>query len=141
MIPHKFPLRVYYEDTDAGGVVYYANYLNFAERARTEMLRAAGHEHSALLETDGILFVVRHCNIGFLRPARLDDRLTIETRLHDSGGASLTLQQTVMRGEERLVELLVRLGVVNAQFRPARLPPHVMQSLRRAFALPDQPEP
>src|SRR5712671_6087187 len=86
---HRFGLRVYYEDTDAGGVVYYANYLKFAERARTEMLRHVGFEQEALRRTTGRVFAVRHCSADYLAPARLDDELVVETRLTALGGASL----------------------------------------------------
>lgn len=128
-----FALRVYYEDTDTGGVVYYANYLKFAERARTEALRALGIGQQQLLDENGVAFVVRACNVRFLKPARLDDHLTIETRLHDIGNASLSMHQTVLREGDVLVTLEVSLGVVGRDFRPARLPAHVREAL---LALP-----
>lgn len=93
---HIFRLRVYYEDTDAGGVVYYANYLRFAERARTEMLRDRGIESSRLMAEEGVAFAVRRCAADYLRPARLDDRLEVRTRLKALGGASLDLEQRIV---------------------------------------------
>jgi acyl-CoA thioester hydrolase len=93
---HIFRLRVYYEDTDAGGVVYYANYLRFAERARTEMLRERGIESSRLMAEEGVAFAVRRCAADYLRPARLDDRLEVRTRLTALGGASLDLEQRIV---------------------------------------------
>ena len=80
---HIFPLRVYYEDTDAGGIVYYANYLRFAERARTEYLRSVGADHQTLLAEDGIAFTVRQCSVDYMSPAFLDDPLEVHTRLLD----------------------------------------------------------
>ncbi len=102
---HVFPLRVYYEDTDSGGVVYYANYLKFAERARTELLRRYGIDHGALMERDGIVFAVRSCDIEYLKPARLDDMLEVHSGNLRLGGASLRMDQTVMRGGDILVRL------------------------------------
>lgn len=122
-------IRVYWEDTDGGGVVYHANYLKFAERARTETLRKAGIEQTTLMKELGIGFVARQCEVEFLKPARLDDLLTIETRLIDSGAASLTFAQTIFRGNERLVELKVKIGVINASFKPTRLPATVRAAL------------
>ena len=130
---HSFPIRVYYEDTDSGGVVYYANYLKFAERARTEALRSAGIEQAAMMRDEGIAIVVRSCQVEFIRPARLDDLLTIRTQLDDIGNASLILQQTILRGDESIVSCAVRLGIVNAEFRPVRLPPRLRQALLDVF--------
>src|SRR5690348_18172653 len=92
---HHFPLRVYYEDTDAGGVVYHANYLRFAERARTEALRVMGIPHAELVERHGMMFMVRRAEVDYVRPARPDDSLVIETETLAIGGASLSLRQTV----------------------------------------------
>lgn len=127
-----WPVRVYWEDTDAGGVVYYANYLKFLERARTEWLRALGIGQGELAERDGVVFVVRHVAADFLRPARYDDLLQVRCRVEELGGASLTLEQTVTRGEEVLLTARVRLACVGAaSFRPAKIPPHVMERLVR----------
>src|SRR5580698_2435411 len=105
---HSFPVRVYYEDTDAAGVVYYANYLKFAERARTEALRLSGIDQSELMREDKIGFVVRKCVVDYLKPAMLDDLLTIETSLHDISKVSMELRQTVRRGTEILVTMDVK---------------------------------
>jgi acyl-CoA thioester hydrolase len=126
-------VRVYYEDTDAGGVVYYANYLKFAERGRTEALRAAGIEQRALAESEGVQFVVRRVEADFRAPARLDDDLEVVTRTVDIGGASLTMDQTIRRGDETLVTLRVTICSVGAQGprdgRPVRMPAHIVSRL------------
>jgi acyl-CoA thioester hydrolase len=127
---HVFPLRVYYEDTDAGGIVYYANYLRFAERARTEYLRSVGANHRTLMAEDDIAFTVRQCAVDYMQPAYLDDALTVHTRFLEVGGASLRAEQTVKRDADDLVRLLVRLACVGNDGKPKRMP----QSLRAAFA-------
>jgi acyl-CoA thioester hydrolase len=125
---HSWPLRVYYEDTDAGGVVYYANYLKFAERARTELLRAGGFDHTALLQDHGVQIVVRNCTAEYILPARLDDALEVRSRITNMGGVSFTIRQEILRpatDEARanpLVVVEVRLACIDAEFRPARLP-------------------
>lgn len=129
--------RVYYEDTDTAGVVYYANYLKLAERARTEALRAIGIGQRLLMEENGIGFVVRECHAKFLSPARLDDLLTIETRLHDIGKASLDMQQDIRHGTKTLCTLKVRLAVVGTGMKPARLPASIADALRAQFDLAD----
>lgn len=123
-----YNMRVYYEDTDAGGVVYYANYLKFAERARTEMLRANGIQQSELREKYGVLFVVTRCEIDFKKPARLDDILTIDTRITDLGKVRLSMHQTVRRGEDMLAELVVHLACVNENGKPSSIPGYVAQA-------------
>jgi acyl-CoA thioester hydrolase len=100
---HYYGLRIYFEDTDAGGIVYHASYLRFAERARTEALRAMGLPHSEMMLRHGMIFVVRRVELDYQRPARLDDWLVIETRPTAIGGASATLRQTIRRGDEVLV--------------------------------------
>ena len=119
---HHFQLRVYYEDTDAAGIVYYANYLRFAERARTEYMRAAGVDQRTLRDREGVLFAVRRCEIDYLLPARLDDSLDVVSRVIALRGASVTMQQTVMRAAEILAQLSVRVACVDAAGRPARIP-------------------
>ena len=127
---HVFPVRVYYEDTDAAGIVYYANYLKFAERARTEMMRVAGTEHRALMDAAGVLWAVRRCNADYLSPARLDDRLAVHTRIVDVGAARLDLAQTVRRGATDLARLLLRLACIDrAHGRAARLPAQLRATL------------
>lgn len=126
---HVFPLRVYFEDTDAGGIVYYANYLKFAERARTEMLRAAGIESGRMMAEQGIGFVVRRCVADYKKPARLDDRLDVETRVAEISGASLTLEQRVRRDGAVLVALEIMLVCMDGAGRPQRMPRSVRACL------------
>lgn len=126
---HRMVVRVYYEDTDAGGVVYHTNYLQFAERARTEMLRTLGLQQSRLLAEEGVAFVVRRCIADFLAPARLDDRLEVVTRLIDLRGASLDLEQTLHRDDLELVRLQVKVACMATDGRPKRLPPRVRTAL------------
>lgn len=123
----RFPVRVYYEDTDAGGVVYHANYLRFAERARTEFLRAAGIEQREMRDADGFAFVVRRCSIDFRAPAYLDDALEVVTRITGVRGAALEAVQEVVRAGETdpLVVLELVIAGVNGRGRPARLPQNV----------------
>ncbi len=124
--PHRHPVRVYYEDTDAGGIVYHAAYLRFAERARTEMLRSQGFDHIGLQREHGILFAVRRCTVEFMVPARLDDLLTLETHALRLGGARLVLEQKVVRDQAVLVTLEVELAVLGHQdLRPRRMPGRV----------------
>ena len=96
---HSVRLRVYYEDTDAAGIVYYANYLKFAERGRTEMMRELGFAHSEIAKEIGTLFTVRRCSIDYRAPARLDDALTVDTRVVEIGGATLLLDQQIRRDD------------------------------------------
>ena len=127
---HRFPVRVYYEDTDAGGIVYYANYLKFAERARTEFLRSLGSEHHAMKEQHGVEFVVRSMEADYIRPARLDDELTVCSCLITLGGASMTARQIVKRDEEDLVNMSVQLACVGAGGKPARMPGALRTALK-----------
>jgi len=127
---HIHPIRVYFEDTDAGGMVYYANYLKFAERARTEMLRAAGFNHAQMVAQDGLMLVVRRCTAEYHRSARLDDELQVETRVSGLAGASILLDQVVRRGTETLVEIAVTIACVTKEGRATRLP----ERLREAVA-------
>lgn len=116
-------LRVYYEDTDAGGVVYYANYLRFMERARTEWLRARGIEQAELARRFAILFAVCAADVQFKRPARLDDALSVTARVVQRGGASLTFEQQVLRSETVLCEGRVRVVCLDAgAFAPRPIP-------------------
>ena len=118
---HRFCLRVYYEDTDALGMVYYANYLKYAERARTEMIRLLGF--ATISRDNNTAFAVRRCAVDYLRPARLDDELEVVSGLIAIGGASFDLEQTVMRDGDRLVRLEVRLAMLSSSSgRPTRLP-------------------
>lgn len=127
---HVFPVRVYYEDTDAGGVVYYANYLKFAERGRSELLRQHGIDNTGLQKRHGINFAVRDCSVTYHAPARLDESLSVLTDVLSVGAATLSMRQRVARENELLVELSIRLACLNEAGRPARLPSEV----RQAFA-------
>ena len=120
---HAHPIRVYYEDTDAGGVVYHARYLHFAERARTEALRALGAPHAELQATHGLIFMVRRVKLDYLAPARLDDALVVLTGVAALRGASVELRQTVLLGETRMADADVYLACIRAETgRPARIP-------------------
>lgn len=119
---HVYRLRVFYEDTDAGGVVYYANYLKFAERARTELLRAFGVSQKALATAGGPLFTVRRVEADFLAPAYLDDELQVRTTVLEHGGARLTMGQVIGRDQADLVRLQVEIACVNAKGRATRIP-------------------
>lgn len=137
---HAFRVRVYYEDTDAGGIVYHANYLNFAERARTEMLRLIGAEQDEMRRKTGLGFTVRRCEIDFRAPARLDDLLEIRTLPREARGARVLAVQSlhhVIDGTvdpEWIVQLDLTLACVNEMGRPTRLP----EPIRAAFAAASQ---
>ncbi len=120
---HQHPVRIYWEDTDAGGIVYHANYLKYAERARSEMLRAQGWSQSELAAR-GFAFVVRHLAVDFLQSARLDDLLEVETSVVEVGGASLQVGQVIRRpdGGPILARLTVKLAFIRLDGKPARLP-------------------
>jgi acyl-CoA thioester hydrolase len=126
---HRFPVRVYYEDTDAAGIVYYANYLKFIERARTQMMRLYGVEHEKARQSGGTAFIVRRCEIEYIVPARLDDEIVVETRLKELGGATIHLNQDVLRDGTLLVRATVVVACVNAQGRAVRLPAELRSSL------------
>ncbi len=130
---HSFKIRVYYEDTDAAGIVYYANYLKFAERARTEMLRDYGADHSMLQKRLGLAFVVKRCAANYRSPARLDDLLDIQTKIKRIGGASVDLEQDVFLDDQLLVSLDVRLALLDAMMKPARLPELLNAALRQQY--------
>jgi acyl-CoA thioester hydrolase len=119
---HRLAVRVYYEDTDAGGIVYHAAFLRFAERARTELLRELGLDHRRLRDEHGVIFAVRRCTVDFLAPGRLDDLLEVRTRVARRGGASLDLVQEVMAAERVLARLAVRLALLDRRHRAARVP-------------------
>ena len=133
----SFPIRVYWEDTDAGGIVFYANYLKFFERARTEWLRSLGLEQQQLKQTTGGMFVVAESNVRYVRPARLDDELIVTATLKEIGQASMIIeQQALLKAEQSspkvalLCEGSVRIGWVNANtLRPARMPGCIINSM------------
>jgi acyl-CoA thioester hydrolase len=133
---HLFPVRVYYEDTDAGGIVYHASYLRFAERGRTEMLRALGIELSRLKKESGLIFVVNKADMQYRKSAALDDRLVVETTLKELSGASVRLAQSIHKLSEageragEVFEFDVQVACVNENGKPARLP----ASIREKFS-------
>lgn len=141
---YAFPIRVYWEDTDAGGIVFYANYLKFFERARTEWLRSLGVEQRQLKESSGGMFVVSATQLKYHRPARLDDQLVVTAALHAIGGASMTIRQQALLKSEQMpgmadktaaAEVLlcegdIRIGWVDAAtLRPARIPAIILERL------------
>lgn len=129
MTPHRFTTRVYYEDTDLAGIVYYANYLKFIERARTEWVASLGVDQMALKAAEGIVFAVRRVEADFLRPARFGDDLLVETSLTGLSGARIVLEQVVLRGSERLFLAVVTLVCLAEDGHAARVPVEVRARL------------
>ena len=130
VVPFSHALRVYWEDTDAGGVVFYANYLKFFERARTEWLRALGFSQQRLREETGAIFVVGSTELRYLRPARLDDELRVTVQLQQAGRATMLIDQQAWRGDELLAEGRIRIGCVDqGTFRPRRIPDFILQAV------------
>jgi len=130
-VSHTFPLRVYYEDTDAAGMVYHANYLKFAERGRSEMLRSLGFPHRKLGAEHGVGFAVRRCSVDYLAPARLEDALTVDTVLTAIGGATLAVNQQIRRDGELLADLDILVACIGRDGRPRRLPSALRAALTR----------
>jgi acyl-CoA thioester hydrolase len=132
----RHPLRVYWEDTDAGGVVFYANYLRFFERARTEWLRALGFSQQQMLQQERVMFVVTDTALRYLRAARLDDLLDVTVAVAEAGRASMRLHQQAWRDGELLAEGGIRIGCVAAQddgsagFRPCRIPAAIVEKIQ-----------
>lgn len=128
---HSFRVRVYFSDTDAGGIIYHARYLDFAEHARTEMLRSALpdlSEHD--LSGSGMLFVVRSINIDYLKPGYLDDELEVQTSIASLGAVSALLTQNIIRGDDILASMTVRVAFIDKETKkPMRIPPEVRESL------------
>ncbi|MEO1249557.1 MAG: YbgC/FadM family acyl-CoA thioesterase [Pseudomonadota bacterium] len=129
MAEHRFPVRVYWEDTDAGGIVYHAAYLQFAERARSEMLAERGVDQWSLLQQDGFALTVRKMEIEFVSPARLGESLEVVTKINQTGGASVWLEQLVQRGGTLLTRLILQIACVNRRGRAVRLPRPVLDAL------------
>jgi acyl-CoA thioester hydrolase len=137
-MPFQFPIRIYWEDTDAGGIVFYANYLRFFERARTEWLRSFGLSQQVLREQTGGMFVVTDVRLRYLQPARLDDQLLVTANLQEKGRASLTIGQQALLNQEHmnpsepvlLNEATVRIGWVDAAtMRPSRIPATILERI------------
>ena len=129
MTAHQFRTRVYYEDTDLAGIVYYANYLKFIERARSEWIASLGIDQMALRATAGVVFAVRRVEADYLRPAKFGDDLTVETSLQAIGGARLVLEQVITRGGERLFASVVTLVCLTDDGHAARVPAEVRARL------------
>jgi acyl-CoA thioester hydrolase len=126
-----WPVRVYYEDTDAGGVVYHGNYLKFCERARTEWLRSLGFEQTDLVAQHGLVFVVRSAAVKYLRPAKFNDELTVLARIARLGRCAFEFEQEVWRNEERLVTAQVEVVCVTAVgFKPVSIPEHIRNKIQ-----------
>jgi len=124
------PVRVYWEDTDAGGIVFYANYLKFFERARTEWLRALGHSQQEMVDTTGCMFVVQETSVRYRSPARLDDLLTITVHVRERGRASLRITQQAWCGDRLLAEGDIRIGCVErATMKPHRIPGPIFEAI------------
>jgi len=137
---HVWPVRIYYEDTDHGGVVYYANYLRFMERARTEFLRCEGIELDELERNEGVLFSVTQANIRYLKPARFNDMLEVRSRLLAARGARLAFSQCIFCEREAIVEAEIRLACTDRTGRPSRIPPTVSDCIKAKISRETQHE-
>jgi acyl-CoA thioester hydrolase len=128
---HHFALRVYFEDTDVAGIVYYANYLKFMERARSDMLRSAGIDQRAVLEAGEGVYVVAEASLKYRRPAKLDDALVVLSSVREVRAASCLIHQRVMRGREILVDAMITAAFLSAEGRPKRQPPAWVEAFER----------
>lgn len=124
---YKHPVRVYYEDTDMAGIVYYANYLRYIERGRSEWVREIGMDQRAMKEDDGIVFVVRRLEADYLNAARLDDELVVETAVQSVSGVRMVMAQEVKRGDEVIFSAIVTVVCMNEAGQPVRLPANIRQ--------------
>ena len=130
--PFRVPIRIYWEDTDAAGIVFYANYLKFFERARTEWLRGFGFGQEALRRDEGVGFIVSETSLRYLKPARLDDVIDVSVDVVHLGQASLQIAQQARRADELLADGMIRIGCVElGTFRPCRIPNHIRLSIHR----------
>ncbi len=127
-MPHTLPIRVYYEDTDMAGIVYYANYLRYIERARSDWVRGLGIDQNAM-KAQGLVFAVRRVEADYLMPARLDDELVVETEVVQVTGARLVMDQVVKRGKDRLFHAIVTVVVITDTGHPARMPANIRHML------------
>lgn len=129
-----WPVRVYYEDTDAGGVVYYANYLKFFERARTEMLRERGFEQDQLIESEGIIFAVRSVQVDYLKPAHFNELIQVSAEVVQAKKASFTFEQTITRGDDVLTKSIIRCACLDAQtLRPKVIPEPIIEQFKNEY--------
>ena len=129
MEEHKLPIRVYFEDTDAQGIVYYANYLKFAARARSEFLREQGYAHGESYKDTNHGFVVRHCEIDYKGSAKVDDLIDVYTKCISINNASVTMEQRVCKDEVELVVIKIVLVYINDKFKPCRIPDEIRNIL------------
>ena len=126
---HTLPVRVYYEDTDMGGIVYYANYLRYIERARSDWVRSLGVDQNAMREKDGVVFVVRRVEADYLKPAKFDDELLVRTVVKAVTGVRLIMSQEVIRGDDLLFQAEVTVVCVGEGGAPARLPANIRRRI------------
>ncbi len=127
----EWSIRVYYEDTDSGGVVYHSNYLNFMERARTEWLRSLGFEQDELITNQQCIFAVHSMQLKFRRPAKFNELLLIQSRITNLSGASFEFEQKIMRDDELLCEAVVKIACLNSnRFRPMSIPPQLLTEIQ-----------
>lgn len=127
----EWSIRVYYEDTDSGGVVYHSNYLNFMERARTEWLRSLGFEQDELIANHQCIFAVHSMNLNFHRPAKFNDLLLVQLHIIDVSGARFEFEQKIVRGDELLCEAVVKIACLNSnRFRPMAIPPKLLTEIQ-----------
>lgn len=126
---HKYPIRVYYEDTDMGGIVYHANYLKYIERARSDWVKSLGIDQNNMREVDGLIFAVRRVEAEYLAPAQYDDELEVETRTQSVTGARLVMDQMVRRGADLLFSAQITIVCINQAGQPARLPANIRRML------------
>jgi len=124
---HRFPIRVYYEDTDMAGIVYYANYLKYIERARSDWVREMGVDQNAMRDEDGVVFAVRRVEADYHLPARFDDELEVRTTVASVSGARLIMEQLVQRSEDILFSALVTIVCLTETGQPVRLPANIRQ--------------
>ena len=127
---HLADYRIYYEDTDAGGIVYHANYLKYAERGRTDALRELGIVQSDLREAEGIFFVLRHCDITYMAPILLDDLITVKSEIMSFGNTSLRMRQTIWRDGVEIAHMIMHIVCVSNAKKPVRIPPAITDLLR-----------
>ena len=130
MNPFNWPIRVYYEDTDAGGVVFYANYLKFFERARTEMLRHLGFEQDQLIEIQNLIFVVRSVKVDYLKPARFNDLINVNSAVIEKKKTSLIFKQSILREDLLLCDAEIRIACLDAQtMKPKPIPTEILEKI------------
>ena len=127
----KLEIKVYYEDTDSGGVVYYANYLKFLERARTEAIISLGYSNKKLLDEYGILIIVKSCKINFIKPARLEDKIHVYSKVNSLKKVSFIMNQSIRLKNQNLVEAEIRLAIVNKNGKPSKIPEVLIKKLSK----------